>query len=307
MNMGQTKKIDFKAFLARRRMGVQPEVVIRGDKASTVSPEGVHRCMKIKDLVKVVARSVGTRSTGLLPDGIREVTSRGKATLWVYERSPQVYNFRWIAPDSPAPYGKKATYRDIRIALPYLVVLAVFQLNDDNGLTLSGVNECFFRTGPLKHMNDSLFFPALLNCSRFNPPEGRPLSWICTANLNMDVNGALDEKEHMLEQFRILLHCLLETGFNLSSELHEGTSWYSESVHVDPRISTAERWEKSTREDPLFVLDVPWLPTGMTIRQVMERIFSNLAAQQTRISSATDISRIMFNFGKPSPRRPWEK
>ena len=76
MNMGQTKKIDFKAFLARRRMGVQPEVVIRGDKASTVSPEGVHRCMKIKDLVKVVARSVGTRSTGPPPGGVFAKFSR---------------------------------------------------------------------------------------------------------------------------------------------------------------------------------------------------------------------------------------
>ena len=35
------------------------------------------------------------------------------------------------------------------------------------------------------------------------------------------------------------------------------------------------RWEKATQEDTLFVLDVPWLSTGMSLGQVAERIFRN--------------------------------
>jgi hypothetical protein len=216
----------------------------------------------------------------------------------VYERSPQVYSFKWIARDSPVPFGSGTKYRTVRIALPYLVVLAVFELGKRNVIQLSGRNECFFRRHPLKSTGDELFYPALLNCSKFDPPEGRPLSWICTAKLDYkQLSKKPDNNTRMQTSLHALLHTLLETGYNRSSDYHEASSWFTESTGVDPRISTIENWEKATAKDPLFVLDVPWLSTGLTLEQVIERIFKNSDARRPGISSAADIRRILFNYG----------
>ena len=177
----------------------------------------------------------------------------------------------------------------------------MFQQDRDNRLSLTGHNECFFRAAPLKGMDDALCFPALLNCSKFESPDGKPLSWICTANHDLSAGEVSDETARMWKQFGLLLQCLLETGFNLSSEAHEGASWYAESVRVDNRIATVERWEKATAANPLFVLDVPWLSTHMTVRQVQDRIFANHAVPRHRMETAMDLARVLFNFGRTRP------
>ena len=100
-----------------------------------------------------------------------------------------------------------------------------------------------FRTAPLESWDDELLYPALLNCSKFTPPEGKPLSWICTQHLNY---AALSKEtspgRRLRAGFRALMHCLLETGFNYSSENHEGASWFGESCRVDPRVANVEAW-----------------------------------------------------------------
>ena len=274
-------------------------VVIRGREVLAISPEGQSARMRLEQFIHILSGFNGRmNSGGVLPDGIKLTVSRGSLTIWVYERSPQVYSFKWIARDSPAPFGRGTKYRTVRIALPYLIVLAVFEPGRRNGMELSGLNECFFRRHPLKSTRDELFYPALLNCSKFDPPDGHPLSWICTAKLDYGrLSKEPDNNQRMQTCLRALLHTLLETGYNRSSDYHEDSSWFTESAGVDPRISTIENWEKATAKDPLFVLDVPWLSTGLTLEQVIERIFNNLGARRPKISSAADIRRILFNHG----------
>ena len=273
-------------------------VIIRGREVLAVSPEGRSAGMKLEKFIEILSDFNGRAHTGcVLPDGIKLTVSRGSLTIWVYERAPQVYSFKWIAEDSPKPFGRGTRYRTVKIALPYLVVLAVFEPGIRNRIQLSGYNECYFRRRPLKSTADTLCYPALLNCSKFDPPDGRPLSWICTAKLDYRrISKEPDNNKRMQTALGALLHTLLETGYNRSSDYHEESSWFAESTGVDPRISTIENWEKATAEDPLFVLDVPWLSTGLTLEQVIERIFNNLGARRPKISSATDIKRILFNY-----------
>jgi hypothetical protein len=91
------------------------------------------------------------------------------------------------------------------------------------------------------------------------------------------------------------MHCLLETAFNDSSDHHEASSWYTESRNVDPRIATVDRWQEATERDPLFALEVPWLATGKTIHEVVERIFRNRPSGPRRVTSAADLVRVIFN------------
>jgi hypothetical protein len=148
-------------------------------------------------------------------------------------------------------------------------------------------------------LDDDLFFPALLNCSKFVPPEGRPLSWICTQHLK--ATPAMhdpDLNKRLTASFEALRRCLFETGFNYSSENHEASSWFTESRQVDPRVATVEAWEAASAKDPLFVLDVPWLKTGYALRQVLDRIFRNQNARKNHGHNAAALARLIFNHAK---------
>ena len=192
--------------------------------------------------------------------------------------------------------------------MPYVVVLAVFERSPGQVPQLTSRNECFFVNEPLdaNGMETPLGYPALLNCSKFPEEPGRPLSWICTQNLDADEFAGRPSLHHSVHDgLRALLRHLLDSAFNFSSEHHELNSWYSESVAagIDPRIATVEKWEKATDDDPLFVLDVPWLPTGRTLGAVAERIANGNVDRKPRrsrkpsrhrIASSKDVARVIL-------------
>ena len=48
---------------------------------------------------------------------------------------------------------------------------------------------------------------------------------------------------------------------------------YWSSAHaVDPRVATLEDWEKASRDDPRFALDVAWRPAGLHAAAELERM-----------------------------------
>jgi hypothetical protein len=273
-------------------------VTLQGASALAVSPEGQKATMPVEKLLGKIAPLRMDTGDVLLPDGVVCVRSRGPITIWVYQMPPRVCNLKWIADDSPAHFGRGTRYRNVRIGLPYLVVLAVFAPGEHNRLQLSPYSECFFRTKPLASLDDDLLYPALLNCSKYpnHPQAGHPLAWICVQHLDRTrfVNEP-DTGKRLRLGFSALMHCLLETGFNYSSEQHEGSSWFTESRRVDARVATVDKWQAATEKDPLFVLEVPWLKTGLSLRQVLDRIFGNLSAQQPAVATASDVARLIFN------------
>ena len=95
--------------------------------------------------------------------------------------------------------------------------------------------------------------------------------------------------------FEALRHCLLETAFNYSSEHHEDSSWFTESRQADPRVASIEAWQDATNADPNFAMDVPWLPTGHTLAQVVDRIFNNLRNPAHDLATAAALARVIFN------------
>lgn len=260
-----------------------------------VSPEQETASMPL-DLFfeKACGRSENSRGA-ILPDGVKSVVSEGSMEIWIHQDTPQAHSFQWIAKDSPKPYGKGAKYRKVRIALPYLITLIVFTRRSDGEISLAKHNECFFATQPLSGWDDELCFPALLNCSKFEPQEGKPLAWICSQHIDRSFDAEKDLNKRLRMAFGALKHCLLETGFNYSSEHHEFNSWYSESKSVDPRIETIEAWEEATVEDELFALEVPWLKTGLNLGQIVDRIFSNHQTVRPDLNNANALARLVFN------------
>ena len=187
----------------------------------------------------------------------------------------------------------------MRIALPYLLIAAVFVRNSNGHPSIMGKDECFFRTGPLKSLDDELCYPGLLNCSLWHGGDDcmtHPLSWICTQHLKQNKKmGSKDPGDRFQGGFEAVRYCLLETSFNLSSEHNEGNSWFSKSKLIDKRIATVDKWQENTKKDPLFVLDVPWIKSGYSVRRFAERIFQQQSVGAGGVKSAADLGRIIIN------------
>jgi hypothetical protein len=284
-----------------------PTVTIEGDEVRAALPEGVAASMKLESLLERIQATVPDSRGAILPDGVKCVLPTGNGCVVVHQTPPRVYNFRWITADSKAEYGPGTSYRQVRLALPYLIVLAVFERARGGLPRLSGRNECFFVNQPLdvKGLDTELCYPALLNCSRFPEEPGQPLAWICTQHLSPREYAMGQNLEQSLRMgLQALLHHLLETGFNRSSEHHELNSWFAESVAagIDPRIASVDAWERATAKDPLFVLEVSWLPTGFSLGKATERIGQGGRRSGARVTCANDVARLILN-ARPRPRR----
>jgi hypothetical protein len=281
----------------------QSEVVtFRGDEVIATLPEGTRRTMKLPDLLRKM--SVGVPDTGcaILPDGVKSALPFSGGVILVHQTPPQIYSFQWIANDSSTDFGPGTEYRTVRLALPYVVVLAVFFMTGRGGgvPVLSARNECFFSNEPLeaKGLETPLSYPALLNCSKMGDDDVGPLSWICTQHLSSkEFAGRKGLDDSLRQGLAALLRHLLESGFNRSSEMHEGASGFGASVEakIDPRIASVEAWESATRDDPLFALEVPWLPSGKTLGEIASRVAKPGRTRPRTINSAADLVRLVFN------------
>jgi hypothetical protein len=285
-------------------MSTRTEETLRfeGESVLAVSPEGKTSSIPIASLMDRVVDPISSLTRLVLPVGCRAAVSLPQGFAVVWEGAPRVWPFRWIARNSPRPFGPGTAYREVRLALPFVVVIAIFLPTRNGTAALSDANECFFRNERLRSLDDELRYPALLNCSRFADEADHPLSWICTQHLDrstfagdgQDLNAVVETS------LRGLVTHLLESAFNLSSDVHEAASWFSETVRrrVDPRIASVEAWQEASREDPCFAVDVDWLPTGRTVRGVLDRIGARQPPSPTRIRSRKDLARFVVNHGK---------
>jgi hypothetical protein len=112
-----------------------------------------------------------------------------------------------------------------------------------------------------------------------------------------------DSAKRMRLGLKLLAECLLHAGFNYSSDHHEASSWFTESQKVDQRISTIEQWERASQEAPLFILEVPFLRTGLSVAQVVERIMQNQRIGRP-VTTADDLARLIVHHQTAPRRRP---
>jgi hypothetical protein len=288
------------------------QVLIEGEDVIVVSPEGQRHTLPLASLWSLAVPPRPDSRGCIHPTGVKHYAPFPGGLVAVHQTAPRVWSFKWLDPSSAAEFGEGATYREVRLALPYLIVLAVYEgFGGPRQPVLSGWNECFFALAPLEQegLATPLYFPALLNCSRFDD-EDRPLSWICVQYLGkkptVDLTHPAGLDRGLRTGLSALLQHLLETGFNRSSEHHELNSWFTETVkaRVDPRLANVETWERASAEDPLFALDVKWLPVEKTLGQVIERIAKSRGNGQAGLCSAADVARLVTNHGKLEKEQP---
>lgn len=274
-------------------------ITIAANKVEAISEEGSKASMPVQKFLDALSPPA---HDFVLPDKVKFIKTSpdGKFHIAVWEIDPGVHSIRWIAKESPAPYGPGTLYTKRELALPYIILTMPFIIEKNRILPQTGKFECFYRNLPLIAMDQELSYPALLNCSKFGDGNhGAPLSWLCTQYLNPSViHKQKGISRQLWAMTKLTRWCLLESGFNYSSEHHEGNSHYSDYIrwsNADARITDVSAWEKESQKNPLFVLDLEWKPTGLTMDGLLERTFKLLGATNGHVLNQAYLERLVFN------------
>ena len=264
---------------------MDPHLRVEGERVELFQGEDPLGTTSVEEAVLSLAASQDLApSCGVLPRGVRLLRERGDATALAVEVPPQLRTVRWLADDSPAPYGPKARYRERFLAFPYLVLLVVFRSGE-----LTGAQQLYYRTEPLDR-GEELLLPNL-----YNVAEGYGLRcWLCLANLS-----GLSELAWPAKVDRILEH-VFWASFNQSSEVHEGNSYWGSMQGIDPRLASLDAWEEASRADRRFALSVPWKPAGTTASAELEGMLGAVV-QARPLRSAADLAALLA--GNPRRRK----
>lgn len=202
---------------------------------------------------------------GLVPVNLpfRAVYRANDRFVFLVEYPPGVRTMSWIREDSKTRWGEGTEYRDVTIALPYVLFCIA--------TTWKGVllpSSVYFRTQPLTKgdYSDELFDCHFLNCSvNFQGVY----CWICSQHMRRVPEAG----ESLLAFVAATIENFWLSASNLSSEDNEGQSFFgkgSGGAHAvpDARVHTVQAWEKASSVDPRFVLDVPWNSAGRTVQEM---------------------------------------
>ncbi|MFQ6116173.1 MAG: hypothetical protein ACE5NG_19090, partial [bacterium] len=150
---------------------------------------------------------------GILPEGVKYVVRRGISTVVVVEQTAMPRGVFVVAEDSPAPYGSEVKSQRRWLSFPYVYLLILFC-----GNALSGYQQVFYRTKPLTSLDDELYLCNLPNVST-EGPHGLPY-WFCSQYIGKVSNVPWPDKITMI------VNHLWKSGFNWSSDYHEGLSQF---------------------------------------------------------------------------------
>jgi hypothetical protein len=235
--------------------------LLLGGPGGVVVPQNTVPCADFAHHLAEQYVAQGKLSFGLVPEGmnIRDIHQNRGLYVFLVQIDPSVRTLRWLTDDSPEPFGLKAQYREVTIALPYVYFFVAIAADG----VLSVLNSVYFRNTPLTSLEDQLLECAFFNCS---VDSYKVHCWICTQGLTMK----LQKGQSLAQLVDTFVGWFWGSGFNASSEHHEGQSFWSKTTKdiQDSRLHTIKDWAKATRKNPRFACEVPWLAARRTPNQI---------------------------------------
>ena len=194
------------------------------------------------------------------PSSARIWVERRDAVAAAFELPPHARTVRWLKDGSKVPFGRKASYEQVYLSFPWVVLLLVFR-----GGALTNQQQLYYRTESMDTGED-LLLPNLYNVAQGYGQR----CWVCLQHVK-DVSS-LPWPDKVA---RIVDHTF-SAAWNRSSEEHEGNSYWSRAGKVDERVATIAAWQEASRANRRFALDVKWEPAGTTasseLRTMLDRV-----------------------------------
>lgn len=190
----------------------------------------------------------------LFPKGCRFSFQKGRDTVIVVEQDPQVRTLSFMQgmQQQTTPVKNKYSER-ICLSLPYTIF--VFSFNDD---TFKDV-KCFWTTSPLKSLDDNL---------------------CCCVLPNIHIGGSVClSKQDKIGSINNVCEKVISSFWSSQFNSDLSDQWLKKGS-VSSLISTGKLWEEKTREDPLFILNVPF-KKYKTLRDVLYGNTSDVPVTQS--------------------------
>ena len=262
------------------------QLVLEGTEFRVTGGDGGGFTGPLADLIDCIHKAsvVGLDPEPLPRHCVRWKVAAGPLTVVILELDPELRRMMWIAKDSPQPRGKDAKYEPRQLATPYVILKVPFLHGK-----VTGRVELFYRNQPLEKLDDELFWSNLLNVS---PHAYQCKAWLCTQYLATELAGA----SGVTKGLNALMHHTFGLGgWNWSSDLSEGKSAFTlaKEMNVDSRVIDVDRWEQESLADPKFVLQVPWKPVGLTVRQLIQEEFKIHRAERN-LGQASEMVNLLL-------------
>jgi hypothetical protein len=214
----------------------------------------------------------------IYPEGTRFVRRRVASQVIVIEQSPRV---RTLAFRNNLESGdRESGVSHYSLALPYTVFTLYFSGGNFQKLYVG------FRNKPLSRMEDTLGRPNLPNIdnnlSVCMGSEFRQIKW---------------DQKRMAEQVNEVIGTFWQSEFNrdIADEHHRKAKEF-------PQLANLQTWARSSREDPLFILQIPWSAstslktlldlTGATnpdiTKQLQQEVMAVVTTVQTKLTKALE-------------------
>lgn len=260
------RDVDMVAFV--KQASLKGNTVTMTSEGTVIEPKHGNR-MEMPNEVLVQA-IVKHSQHGMHPEpmssAVRWWVTKGKRAVAVCEFEPQLRSLLWADTEKD---WRNQNYTQRTLATPFTVIKVVL-----DGRMLVGLDEVFYRNERLSSINDTLHQCNLLNVS---PHSYNQQAWMCTQYTNRAIKHEAERLGRSLTQVEIVnvvVRDFWESGFNFSSDAHEGQSGFSRYAKrkgCDSRLKDSESWEQASKEDWRFILGIDWEPTGETVRECLER------------------------------------
>ncbi len=219
----------------------------------------------------------------LLPDGVRLFYSGAKTAIAVVEQKPQVRTLMFDQKyEDVKPVNPSKTKRAYRLALPYIVWM--FRWSMDGSRYRFEYLFMTYRTEPLRGLNDTLYWPNLPNISAGTEDGSNAHPIVCMGSSFQDTTrgSVLDQAGQVLQHY-------WSSPYNddLPVNFWNGTK-------LDKRIKTLPEWEKSTKQDPLFPLQVKWRKYA-TLADLIRFTTQELQGIKLPVSDTNVVAQRVYN------------
>lgn len=207
----------------------------------------------LREKAKNVLAKYHAEQDAVLPEGVRFYRNQFGKHLVVFEDFPKVRTLN-ICKNYHEPYiGRHSNYSrfanpeyvNYRLALPYVVY--IMRIDEKGSFNFN----VFFRNAPLKSLTDKLLIAQIPNVRS----DGTPCNPWATITQTTTYQQAT-----IYDKIKMVLAFFWDTKFN----------YYLTDHPADSRLTTFERWQDFSKENPLFATSVNWFQTDISFKYFMQ-------------------------------------
>ena len=245
----------------------------------------------VERLVKDNMVTAEITETPVLPDRTRYYLKRDARQLIIVEDQPQVRTIRW---------GDK----QFQLAFPYVFYFIYFE----NGTMPPYTSRIFWSNMPMASKETELFIPNVTHVvgvggevrdgeAAPGVPPGRPICTMCN-RVARGVQGIAPD------DFAAMAAAAIDNfwessftppaGWGAAGEPGEWAAGSTRHGKLVEHFKTPAAWQKASQKDPLFVLEVPWLSSKLTVGKVMNEMLDPARAVNLRTLRMENIANLMM-------------